>query len=97
MELYDYFVDTGFALENQSRMFHEFMQFNRNTLQGGGGSGLGLLWICKNLVVLHGGRLVGRYVLHLKNVSNIVIIKSTFDDMGRIFTRKEKAEGLLSR
>jgi signal transduction histidine kinase len=38
-------------------MFNEFMQFNRNTLQGGGGSGLGL-WICKNLATLHGGRLV---------------------------------------
>ncbi len=81
MGLYDYCVDTGIALENQSRMFHEFMQFNRNTLQGGGGSGLGL-WICKNLAVLHGGRLVGRYVLHLKNVSNIVIIKSTFRRYG---------------
>ena len=47
----------GIALENQSKMFNEFMQFNRNTLQGGGGSGLGL-WICKNLATLHGGRLV---------------------------------------
>ena len=92
MELHDNFVDTGIALENQSRMFHEFMQFNRNTLQGGGGSGLGL-WICKNLAVLHGGRLVGRYVLHPKKFSIMV----TFDDMCRIFTRKEKAEGLLSR
>ena len=91
-------MDTGIALENrQSRMFHEFMQFNRNTLQGGGGSGLGL-WISKNLAVLHGGRLVGIYVVHPKNVSNtMVIIKSTFDVMCRIFTRKEKAEGLLSR
>ena len=41
-------------------MFNEFMQFNRNTLQGGGGSGLGL-WICKNLATLHGGRLVRRH------------------------------------
>ena len=47
----------GIALENQSKMFNEFMQFNRNTLQGGGGSGLGL-WICKNLATLHGGNLV---------------------------------------
>ena len=52
---------TGIAVENQSRMFNEFMQFNRNTLQGGGGSGLGL-WICKNLATLHGGRLVRRYI-----------------------------------
>eukprot|EP01036_Dinobryon_divergens_P024125 gene24123-32542_t len=46
----------GIALENQPRMFNEFMQFSRNTLQSGGGSGLGL-WICKNLATLHGGRL----------------------------------------
>jgi len=52
----------GIAVENQSRMFNEFMQFNRNTLQGGGGSGLGL-WICKNLATLHGGRLVRRYYI----------------------------------
>eukprot|EP01036_Dinobryon_divergens_P031410 gene31410-40802_t len=44
----------GIALENQSRVFHEFAQFNRNTLQGGGGSGLGL-WICRNLAAMHGG------------------------------------------
>ena len=47
----------GIALENQSRMFHEFVQFNRNTLQGGGGSGLGL-WICRNLAAMHGGAMV---------------------------------------
>ena len=38
-------------------MFKQFAQFNRNALQGGGGSGLGL-WICKNLATYHGGRLV---------------------------------------
>ena len=47
----------GIALENQPKMFNEFVQFNRNALQGGGGSGLGL-WICKNLATLHGGNLV---------------------------------------
>eukprot|EP01036_Dinobryon_divergens_P031255 gene31255-40623_t len=44
----------GIALENQFRVFQEFVQFNRNKLQGGGGSGLGL-WICKNLATMHGG------------------------------------------
>eukprot|EP01036_Dinobryon_divergens_P031854 gene31854-41336_t len=44
----------GIALENQSRVFNQFAQFNRNTLQGGGGSGLGL-WICRNLAAMHGG------------------------------------------
>jgi signal transduction histidine kinase len=47
----------GIALENQPRVFNEFAQFNRNTLQGGGGSGLGL-WICRNLATLHGGEMV---------------------------------------
>eukprot|EP01036_Dinobryon_divergens_P026826 gene26826-35517_t len=46
----------GIALENQPRVFNEFAQFNRNTLQGGGGSGLGL-WICRNLATLHGGEM----------------------------------------
>ena len=51
------FVFLGIAIENQPRVFNEFAQFNRNTLQGGGGSGLGL-WICRNLATLHGGEMV---------------------------------------
>jgi len=47
----------GIAIEDQPAMFQQFSQFNRSTLQGGGGSGLGL-WICKNLAAFHGGRLV---------------------------------------
>ena len=43
-------------MEDQSRLFKQFVQFNRNSLQGGGGSGLGL-WICRNLSLLHGGRM----------------------------------------
>eukprot|EP01036_Dinobryon_divergens_P023244 gene23244-31570_t len=46
----------GIAVEDQHRMFKQFTQFNRNLLQGGGGSGLGL-WICKNLASFHGGRM----------------------------------------
>ena len=48
----------GIAFENQFRVFQEFAQFDRNTLQGGGGSGLGL-WICKSLAAMHGGEMVG--------------------------------------
>ena len=44
-------------MEDQPRLFRQFVQFNRNALQGGGGSGLGL-WICKNLATFHGGRMV---------------------------------------
>jgi len=56
--------NTGIAVENQSKLFHEFTQFNRNQLQGGGGSGLGL-WICKNLTALHGGAIVSLPPKHL--------------------------------
>ena len=47
----------GIAVEDQPRLFRQFVQFNRNALQGGGGSGLGL-WICKSLASFHGGRMV---------------------------------------
>lgn len=50
-------------MEDQPRLFRQFVQFNRNALQGGGGSGLGL-WICKNLATFHGGRMV-QYLLSL--------------------------------
>ena len=43
-------------MEDQPRLFNQFVQFNRNSLQGGGGSGLGL-WICRNLCLLHGGKM----------------------------------------
>jgi len=52
-----YYVMVGIAIEDQPEMFKQFTQFNRNALQGGGGSGLGL-WVCKNLATFHGGRLV---------------------------------------
>jgi signal transduction histidine kinase len=54
---YHYCVVVGIAIEDQPKMFKQFTQFNRNLLQGGGGSGLAL-WICKNLASFHGGRMV---------------------------------------
>jgi signal transduction histidine kinase/ActR/RegA family two-component response regulator len=53
--------DSGFGIsaENQQKLFNEIVQFHANTQQGGGGSGLGL-WISKQIVALHGGK-VGVY------------------------------------
>lgn len=49
-------VDTGVGIgpDNQAKLFSQFLQVNRNELQGGGGSGLGL-WICRHIIELHGG------------------------------------------
>mmetsp|Transcript_16569 Transcript_16569/g.24082 ORF Transcript_16569/g.24082 Transcript_16569/m.24082 type:complete len:910 (+) Transcript_16569:10-2739(+) len=44
----------GIAPTDQQKVFGEFTQFNRNQLQGGGGSGLGL-WISRRIVHLHQG------------------------------------------
>ena len=44
----------GISSENIRRLFVEVVQFNANTLQGGGGTGLGL-WICKKIIDMHGG------------------------------------------
>mmetsp|Transcript_7422 Transcript_7422/g.11064 ORF Transcript_7422/g.11064 Transcript_7422/m.11064 type:complete len:551 (-) Transcript_7422:274-1926(-) len=46
----------GIAKEHQESVFGEFAQFNRNKLQGGGGSGLGL-WISRRIIDLHQGRM----------------------------------------
>jgi len=46
----------GIALEDQPKVFGEFVQFNRNTLQGGGGSGLGL-WITRRIIHMHKGKM----------------------------------------
>ena len=48
--------DTGAGIcpANIDKLFHNVMQFNANTLQGGGGTGLGL-WISKKIIDLHGG------------------------------------------
>lgn len=49
-------IDTGagIAKENFGKVFGEFVQINKNSLQEGGGSGLGL-WICRKVLALHGG------------------------------------------
>jgi hypothetical protein len=44
----------GISQANQTRLFKEFVQFNPDVLQRGGGSGLGL-YICKSIMDLHGG------------------------------------------
>ena len=53
------FTDSGagLSLEQNDRLFKEIIQFNPEKLQAGGGSGLGLfIFISKNIVDLHGGR-----------------------------------------
>ena len=47
-------MGVGIELENQKVIFKEFGQIDRNTLQQGAGSGLGL-WICQKIVILHHG------------------------------------------
>ena len=49
-------VDTGVGMsaEQCESVFGEFVQFKPGELQGGEGFGLGL-WVCKNIVLLHGG------------------------------------------
>jgi signal transduction histidine kinase len=50
------FVDNGVGIEpeNLSKLFGEFMQFDPEKLQGGGGTGLGL-YITRNIVKSHNG------------------------------------------
>jgi CheY-like chemotaxis protein len=50
--------DTGVGIEehNKDKLFHQFQQFDKNQLQAGGGSGLGL-WISHYIVDCHGGKL----------------------------------------
>mmetsp|Transcript_25988 Transcript_25988/g.37270 ORF Transcript_25988/g.37270 Transcript_25988/m.37270 type:complete len:835 (+) Transcript_25988:1356-3860(+) len=47
---------TGIAAEDQAHLFGEITQFDRNKLQGGGGSGLGL-WISRRIIQMHQGRM----------------------------------------
>eukprot|EP01036_Dinobryon_divergens_P030777 gene30777-40074_t len=46
----------GIAPENWDKVFGQFAQFDANKLQGGGGSGLGL-WICQQIIKLHGSKI----------------------------------------
>jgi signal transduction histidine kinase len=46
----------GIKLENQTHVFNQFAQFDRNHLQSGGGSGLGL-WISSKIVSAHKAKL----------------------------------------
>jgi CheY-like chemotaxis protein len=50
--------DTGVGIKehNKDKLFHQFQQFDKNQLQSGGGSGLGL-WISHYIVDCHGGKL----------------------------------------
>lgn len=48
----------GIALEDHHNVFGQFNQFNRNELQGGGGSGLGL-WISRRIIHMH--KVMGHY------------------------------------
>lgn len=50
--------DTGVGIKDQNRekLFKQFEQFDKNELQSGGGSGLGL-WISHFIVACHGGQL----------------------------------------
>eukprot|EP01036_Dinobryon_divergens_P028820 gene28820-biopygen23482 len=42
----------GLSVDEQNNLFGEFTQFNKNELQGGGGSGLGL-WISRHIIDTH--------------------------------------------
>jgi signal transduction histidine kinase len=46
----------GISAEDQSQLFHEFIQVKADKLQNGQGSGLGL-WIAANIMKMHGGRI----------------------------------------
>jgi signal transduction histidine kinase len=62
-------ADTGVGIkrENQKQVFGQFAQFDRNELQSGGGSGLGL-WISSKIVIAHKSKLEVHLILMLLSV-----------------------------